>query len=612
MKTRFKKFSCLVSFLLVALIILLIPTSVLASPTPIRQIAIPRAIDSNYTHPGWAHSALSFNNGWSLTASSSHLFFYAFSFEGYSGKASYCINPGVHLTIDTTDLDENPDYFTNYPSGINSLLTGAEMEKLLSLVLTYGYGENINDKWDSGNAAHKAEMSELFATQFLIYEIIVGERAADFGYVAPPAGNNQVLEIISPYNPIRSDILGYYASIVADVNAYFAYPSFMSPTNISLTPQKLVYDGTVWTTTLTDTNNTLSKFTFSSSNPDVSFAVAGNELTISSPIYLTDDLLITASKSERLATVVYSNGTPQAGQQDQLTAGTDTVEEILAYLSVSTSSGSLVVKKVLEQPIPGDGDSTVFQVKVKGNDDYLSFDLVSNEYIYTGVAPSESDATVVEISVNDPATLVGLPLDVEYTVEELPATDYTVAYSDDNITLTLVTNTGEITITNTGDAPAPVPPTTTRPPRDTTTEPPETTTIPEETTTAPTETTTEPEETTEPTETTTEPEEVTEATTQPAPYISGGTDPYVPPAPTTPGNTLIADGDEWVELDADGTPIGTWTWDDEEEEWIYEDIPLGALPPTGYYGISSYVFLVLLLLIAGIGLLISPARKSRQ
>ena len=44
----------------------------------------------------------------------------------------------------------------------------------------------------------------------------------------------------------------------------------------------------------------------------------------------------------------------------------------------------------------------------------------------------------------------------------------------------------------------------------------------------------------------TEPEPIPES-----PYTPGGTDPYVPPAPTTPGNTLIADGDEWIELDTD-------------------------------------------------------------
>jgi len=97
-------------------------------------------------------------------------------------------------------------------------------------------------------------------------------------------------------------------------------------------------------------------------------------------------------------------------------------------------------------------------------------------------------------------------------------------------------------------------------------------------------------------------------TTEPTspPYTSGGTDPYVPPAPTAPGNTLIADGDEWIELDADGTPLATWTWD--EEAWIFEDIPLGDLPPTGHYGIPSSLFF--LMSITLVGILFVAVRKS--
>jgi len=37
----------------------------------------------------------------------------------------------------------------------------------------------------------------------------------------------------------------------------------------------------------------------------------------------------------------------------------------------------------------------------------------------------------------------------------------------------------------------------------------------------------------------------------------------------------------WIELDEDGVPLGTWSWDDDQEMWIFDDgnVPLGALAP---------------------------------
>jgi conserved repeat domain len=151
-------------------------------------------------------------------------------------------------------------------------------------------------------------------------------------------------------------------------------------------------------------------------------------------------------------------------------------------------------------------------------------------------------------------------------------------------------------------APPTNPPTTTEPPATTeppvTTEPPATTEPPE---------TTEPPVTTEPTETTAPPTP-TEPTAPP--YTPGGNDPEVMPMPSTPTGTLIPSEDGWIELDPDGTPLGKWTWDEEEEEWIFEDIPLGALPPTGYYGIPSYLFF--LMSIALVGILFVVVRKSSK
>ena len=63
-------------------------------------------------------------------------------------------------------------------------------------------------------------------------------------------------------------------------------------------------------------------------------------------------------------------------------------------------------------------------------------------------------------------------------------------------------------------------------------------------------------------------------------------EPAPPPEPTPPppGN-VIQDGDDWIELDEDGVPLGKWVWDPETETWVFEPfsppLSLAAFPQTG-------------------------------
>ena len=96
------------------------------------------------------------------------------------------------------------------------------------------------------------------------------------------------------------------------------------------------------------------------------------------------------------------------------------------------------------------------------------------------------------------------------------------------------------------------------------------------------------------------------------PYVPGGNNPDVPPLPTAPGNTLISDGEGWLELDENGVPRGRWEWDDEEGKWIFEeDIPLGSLPQTGDSDIPVYIFLFMGASLIGIGLTLRFGQRKR-
>jgi len=51
--------------------------------------------------------------------------------------------------------------------------------------------------------------------------------------------------------------------------------------------------------------------------------------------------------------------------------------------------------------------------------------------------------------------------------------------------------------------------------------------------------------------------------------------------PNQPGSELVWDDDMWIELNNDGTPLGAWIWNEDEEIWVFtEEIPLAAITPT--------------------------------
>jgi len=76
-------------------------------------------------------------------------------------------------------------------------------------------------------------------------------------------------------------------------------------------------------------------------------------------------------------------------------------------------------------------------------------------------------------------------------------------------------------------------------------------------------------------------------------YENGGTNPLDPTDPTSPPvtegeNVVVTEEGNWIVFDEQGVPLGQWTWDEEQEMWIFEDlsVPLGliTIPQTGVEG----------------------------
>jgi len=72
------------------------------------------------------------------------------------------------------------------------------------------------------------------------------------------------------------------------------------------------------------------------------------------------------------------------------------------------------------------------------------------------------------------------------------------------------------------------------------------------------------------------------------PTVPENNDPDVPPAANTPGNIVKPDtdgGGKYIEYDADGYAIGEWTWDEDEEMWVFDEYPVPLAPgDIGYPG----------------------------
>ena len=92
------------------------------------------------------------------------------------------------------------------------------------------------------------------------------------------------------------------------------------------------------------------------------------------------------------------------------------------------------------------------------------------------------------------------------------------------------------------------------------------------------------------------------------PSVPGSNDQSQAPTPTAPGNNLVQDGDTWIEFDDMGVPLGTWSWDNDNDMWIFDDmnVPLiafgagggyvsfAAMPQTGLAGNLSQLIIGLL------------------
>lgn len=166
-------------------------------------------------------------------------------------------------------------------------------------------------------------------------------------------------------HPLYGRFSAYYDSIEASVKKHTVVPSFMDRSEEAAQTVELSWDGGRYTATLTDTNGVLGEYAFSSAQSDMTFAVDGNDLTISAETASADGVTITAVRNNtRQGVLVWSDGHygPDGTMQDVVTFRDTVSDPMYAYLHLKVGYGSVKIIKTSE-----DGEVSGISFTVSGN-----------------------------------------------------------------------------------------------------------------------------------------------------------------------------------------------------------------------------------------------------
>lgn len=329
------------------------------------MVNYPRQNDPNYGDSRFGHSANYLMSGWAYVAYE-RMTLHAIG--SYNGQIAYCIEPGVDQDSGDTLTSTDESYWDNYPASSNVTIPPETIKTLLGRVLTYGYHGNISQDWMTGNASDADSLSYAIATQMLVWEVVVGERDANFDHVDPSAyGKGAVMDYIGASNPLRSQIMSYYNQIIENIKTHNVMPSFCAPSRDYARAYELEQDGNEYTLTLTDSNGVLDNYAFSTDVPDISFSKSGNRLTITCDTPTEETILVTAEKQNAYSSslVIWSDGTwSKAGVQDTITYGENVSDPVNGYFELEMdAAGGLRIVKTSE-----DGNVSGIEFTITGED----------------------------------------------------------------------------------------------------------------------------------------------------------------------------------------------------------------------------------------------------
>lgn len=317
----------------------------------VSMIAFPRGGGTDL----WGRPALTLMNGWTADSTTN---FHALGASNHGMQVVFCVQPGVPLRSGDRNPHITPEeLFASFDNGV---LNAEQVQILLGRLFQHGFGGTVSTELSY------AQITEIIATQALVWEIIVGERNLDFSWNAPPAGVNRSLEMVRPNHPQRALIMQHYDRIVAAVQGHSTIPSFMRGSLVGAVTHELTWNGTNFSTTLTDTNGVLANFNFTSTTPGVNFNRSGNNLTISMQTAPAGTIDITATRTGSRAGLVFWSNNPIhiiSNIQSIVTITTAVPDNITAFARVNVSTGSLRIEKTVQ----GGGSAADFEFEVRNS-----------------------------------------------------------------------------------------------------------------------------------------------------------------------------------------------------------------------------------------------------
>lgn len=325
-------------------------------------VEFPRSGEANRS--GWGHEDLQYMNGWNTGGATDKLMLRAIG--SYTGQICYCIEPGTGQHTGDTFTQKDESFWNNFPPEYNKTIDSDSIKLFIGRIIQYGYTGNVSTEWRTQNSEGADKLAHAIATQLLIWEVIVGERDYDFHHV-DTGRCNRVTEFIRANNPIRSQIMQYYARIEKSVQNHSKVPSFFARSTSKAQTVEMSWDGKQYISVLHDSNDVLSEYSFKADNPDVSLYVNGNTLTVTSQTAPTSVITVTAEKknSSRKGLITWTDGiyVPGTGSQDMVTYTQSVNDPVKGYLNLKVSYGSAKIVKTSED---GKVDGVSFTITGNG------------------------------------------------------------------------------------------------------------------------------------------------------------------------------------------------------------------------------------------------------
>ena len=227
----------------------------------------------------------------------------------------------------------------------------ADQRTAIALVLLYGaptklwdtnWGINETSKWN----LHNPNIGYRFATQAIIWELVQGLREP-----TPPYKLNSTYWLDKSKGVCMSEdgtvdhFLYAYNSIISDLQLHNTIPSFAG--DFAATAPEIQLAGT--STTVTDTNGVLGRFTFTGTG-GVSYSKNGNNLTITANGAIPTGVQSATATLPDAASSLYEVWYNQYDKSKQvcIKVSIPASDPVPAYFKLKASNGSLSLKKTTE------------------------------------------------------------------------------------------------------------------------------------------------------------------------------------------------------------------------------------------------------------------------